>query len=229
MFIAGTTVEDARADPCQTVEEWVRLFHRSPWRSERLGKRSRSLCEAWCREALTLLGRDTASWPSSSLLEHDHLGPCLAFICRSNYLRCIRNSIPSTPRALIMRLRDASVHCTICANHARRRHIRYGTGRDQRQHRNHLHAIIFRSAVSILCACGNCATSLSYRLGSRPRSLDRLDSSARHADDRADWSRGLLGLSDIALSNAVGPFLYFNRKPIPMPTMNGLPDADSPY
>ena len=110
MFIAGTTVEDAEPT---LVKLWKNGCACS---IDLLGEASVSESEAdhyvkRCRKALTLLGRDTASWPSSSLGTRSSRTPCLAFICRSNYLRCTRNSIPSTPRALIMRLRDASVHC----------------------------------------------------------------------------------------------------------------------
>jgi len=74
MFIAGTTVEDAEPT---LVKLWKNGCACS---IDLLGEASVSESEAdhyvkRCREALTLLGRDTASWPSSSLLEHDHLGP----------------------------------------------------------------------------------------------------------------------------------------------------------
>jgi RHH-type transcriptional regulator, proline utilization regulon repressor / proline dehydrogenase / delta 1-pyrroline-5-carboxylate dehydrogenase len=73
MFIAGTRVQDA--GPI--------LSHL--WKSGRacsidlLGEASVSEVEAdryceRCLEALTLLGQEAATWPSDSLLEHDHLG-----------------------------------------------------------------------------------------------------------------------------------------------------------
>ena len=73
MFIAGTTVQDAGPMLLQL------------WKSGRacsidlLGEASVSEIEAdayrdRCLEALTLLGHDAATWPSDSLLEHDHFG-----------------------------------------------------------------------------------------------------------------------------------------------------------
>ena len=66
MFIAGTTVEDAKPT---LVKLWKNGCACS---IDLLGEASVSESEAdhyvkRCREALTLLGRDTASWPSSSL------------------------------------------------------------------------------------------------------------------------------------------------------------------
>jgi RHH-type transcriptional regulator, proline utilization regulon repressor / proline dehydrogenase / delta 1-pyrroline-5-carboxylate dehydrogenase len=73
MFIAGTTVQDAGPILSQL------------WKSGRacsidlLGEASVSESEAHryyerCMEALTLLGQEVFTWPSDSLLEHDHLG-----------------------------------------------------------------------------------------------------------------------------------------------------------
>jgi RHH-type transcriptional regulator, proline utilization regulon repressor / proline dehydrogenase / delta 1-pyrroline-5-carboxylate dehydrogenase len=73
MFIAGTTVQDAGPILSQL------------WKSGRacsidlLGEASVSEVEAdryceRCLEALTLLGQEVSTWPSDSLLDHDHLG-----------------------------------------------------------------------------------------------------------------------------------------------------------
>lgn len=73
MFIAGTTVQDAGPILSQL------------WKSGRacsidlLGEASVSEVEAdhyceRCLDALTLLGQEVSTWPSDSLLEHDHLG-----------------------------------------------------------------------------------------------------------------------------------------------------------
>ena len=73
-FIAGATVEEAAA---RLTDLWL---HGRAFSVDLLGEATISDREAdryrdRCVEALTLLAREAASWPSQSLLERDHLGP----------------------------------------------------------------------------------------------------------------------------------------------------------
>ena len=73
-FIAGATVEEAAP---RLTDLWQ---HGRAWSVDLLGEATISDREAdryrdRCVEALTLLARETVSWPSISLLERDHLGP----------------------------------------------------------------------------------------------------------------------------------------------------------
>jgi RHH-type proline utilization regulon transcriptional repressor/proline dehydrogenase/delta 1-pyrroline-5-carboxylate dehydrogenase len=73
-FIAGATVEEAAP---RLTDLWQ---HGRAWSVDLLGEATISDREAdryrdRCVEALTLLTREAASWPSLSLLERDHLGP----------------------------------------------------------------------------------------------------------------------------------------------------------
>ena len=73
-FIAGATVEEA-APPLSDL--WQ---HGRAWSVDLLGEATISDREAdryrdRCVEALSLFGREAASWPSKPLLERDHLGP----------------------------------------------------------------------------------------------------------------------------------------------------------
>jgi RHH-type proline utilization regulon transcriptional repressor/proline dehydrogenase/delta 1-pyrroline-5-carboxylate dehydrogenase len=73
-FIAGATVEEA-APPLSDLWQQGRA-----WSVDLLGEATISDREAdryrdRCVEALSLLGREAASWPSKPLLERDHLGP----------------------------------------------------------------------------------------------------------------------------------------------------------
>ena len=73
-FIAGATVEEAAP---RLTELWKQG---RAWSVDLLGEATISDHEAdryrdRCMEALTLLGREAALWPSISLLERDHLGP----------------------------------------------------------------------------------------------------------------------------------------------------------
>ncbi|NWF73805.1 MAG: bifunctional proline dehydrogenase/L-glutamate gamma-semialdehyde dehydrogenase [Nitrospirae bacterium] len=73
-FIAGTTVEEAAP---RLKDLWQ---HGRAWSVDLLGEATISEGEAdryrdRCLEALTLLARETALWPSLPLLERDHLGP----------------------------------------------------------------------------------------------------------------------------------------------------------
>jgi len=73
-FIAGATLEEAAP---RLKDLWQ---HGRAWSVDLLGEATISDYEAdryrdRCLEALTLLARETAAWPSLSLLEQDHLGP----------------------------------------------------------------------------------------------------------------------------------------------------------
>jgi RHH-type proline utilization regulon transcriptional repressor/proline dehydrogenase/delta 1-pyrroline-5-carboxylate dehydrogenase len=73
-FIAGATAEEAAP---RLTELWQ---HGRAWSIDLLGEATVSHREAdrycdRCVEALTLLAREAALWPSLSLLERDHLGP----------------------------------------------------------------------------------------------------------------------------------------------------------
>ena len=73
-FIAGATVEEAAP---RLTDLWQ---HGRAWSVDLLGEATISDHEAdryrdRCLEALTLLARETAVWPSLPLLERDHLGP----------------------------------------------------------------------------------------------------------------------------------------------------------
>ena len=73
-FIAGATVEEAAP---QLTDLWQQG---RAWSVDLLGEATISDREAdryrdRCVEALSLLGRESASWPSAPRLEHDHLGP----------------------------------------------------------------------------------------------------------------------------------------------------------
>ncbi len=73
-FIAGATVEEAAP---QLTDLWQ---HGRAWSVDLLGEATISDREAdryrdRCVEALTLLARESASWPSAPRLERDHLGP----------------------------------------------------------------------------------------------------------------------------------------------------------
>ena len=73
-FIAGATVEEAAS---RLTDLWQ---HGRAWSIDLLGEATISDREAdryrdRCLEALTLLAREAASWPSHPLLERDHLGP----------------------------------------------------------------------------------------------------------------------------------------------------------
>jgi RHH-type proline utilization regulon transcriptional repressor/proline dehydrogenase/delta 1-pyrroline-5-carboxylate dehydrogenase len=73
-FIAGATVEEAVP---QLTDLWQ---HGRAWSVDLLGEATISDREAdryrdRCVEALTLLARESASWPSVPRLERDHLGP----------------------------------------------------------------------------------------------------------------------------------------------------------
>ena len=73
-FIAGSTVEEAAP---RLAELWQ---HGRAWSVDLLGETTISDREAdryrdRCVEALTLLAREAAMWPSLPLLERDHLGP----------------------------------------------------------------------------------------------------------------------------------------------------------
>ena len=73
-FIAGATVEEAAP---RLTDLWQ---HGRAWSIDLLGEATISDREAdryrdRCLEALTLLAREAASWPSHPLLERDHLGP----------------------------------------------------------------------------------------------------------------------------------------------------------
>jgi RHH-type transcriptional regulator, proline utilization regulon repressor / proline dehydrogenase / delta 1-pyrroline-5-carboxylate dehydrogenase len=72
-FIAGATAEEAVA---QLTDLWQ---HGRAWSVDLLGEATISDREAdrygdRCLEAMTLLAREAASWPSRPLLEHDHFG-----------------------------------------------------------------------------------------------------------------------------------------------------------
>lgn len=72
-FIAGATAEEAVA---QLTDLWQ---HGKAWSVDLLGEATISDREAdrygdRCLEAMTLLAREAASWPSRPLLEHDHFG-----------------------------------------------------------------------------------------------------------------------------------------------------------
>lgn len=72
-FIAGATVEEAAP---QLTDLWQQG---RAWSVDLLGEATISDREAdryrdRCVEALSLLGRESASWPSAPRLEHDHLG-----------------------------------------------------------------------------------------------------------------------------------------------------------
>lgn len=74
IFIAGATVEESVP---RLADLWK---HGKAWSIDLLGEATISDREAdryrdRCLEALTILGREAASWPSHSLLERDHLGP----------------------------------------------------------------------------------------------------------------------------------------------------------
>lgn len=74
IFIAGATVEESVP---RLADLWK---HGKAWSIDLLGEATISDREAdryrdRCLEALTILGREAASWPSYSLLERDHLGP----------------------------------------------------------------------------------------------------------------------------------------------------------
>ena len=73
-FIAGTTVKEAAP---RLKDLWQ---HGRAWSVDLLGEATISEGEAdqyrdRCLEAITLLARETALWPSLPLLERDHLGP----------------------------------------------------------------------------------------------------------------------------------------------------------
>ena len=73
-FIVGATVEEAAP---QLTDLWQ---HGRAWSIDLLGEATISDHEAdryrdRCVEALTLLAREVALWPSHALLERDHLGP----------------------------------------------------------------------------------------------------------------------------------------------------------
>jgi RHH-type proline utilization regulon transcriptional repressor/proline dehydrogenase/delta 1-pyrroline-5-carboxylate dehydrogenase len=73
IFIAGATVEEAVP---RLADLWK---HGKAWSIDLLGEATISDREAdryrdRCLEALTILGRESASWPSHPLLERDHLG-----------------------------------------------------------------------------------------------------------------------------------------------------------
>ena len=73
-FIAGATIDEAVP---RLAELWK---HGKAWSIDLLGEATISDREAdryrdRCIEALTILGREAAFWPSLSLLERDHLGP----------------------------------------------------------------------------------------------------------------------------------------------------------
>ena len=73
-FIAGATVEEAAP---RLTDLWQ---HGRAWSIDLLGEATISDREAdryrdRCVEALTLLAREAASWPTHPLLERDHLGP----------------------------------------------------------------------------------------------------------------------------------------------------------
>ena len=73
-FIAGATVEEAAP---RLTDLWQ---HGRAWSVDLLGEATISDREAdryrdRCMEALTLLAREAALWPSLPLLERDHLGP----------------------------------------------------------------------------------------------------------------------------------------------------------
>jgi RHH-type proline utilization regulon transcriptional repressor/proline dehydrogenase/delta 1-pyrroline-5-carboxylate dehydrogenase len=73
-FIAGATVEEAAP---QLSDLWQ---HERAWSVDLLGEATISNREAdryrdRCVEALSLLGREAASWPSKPSMERDHLGP----------------------------------------------------------------------------------------------------------------------------------------------------------
>ncbi|MGH7181138.1 MAG: proline dehydrogenase family protein [Nitrospiraceae bacterium] len=73
-FIAGASLDEAAP---RLKDLWQ---HGRAWSVDLLGETTISECEAdryrdRCLEALTLLGRETADWPSLPLLEQDHLGP----------------------------------------------------------------------------------------------------------------------------------------------------------
>ena len=73
-FIAGATVEEAAP---QLTDLWQQG---RAWSVDLLGEATISDREAdryrdRCVEALSLLGRESALWPSAPRLEHDHLGP----------------------------------------------------------------------------------------------------------------------------------------------------------
>jgi len=74
IFITGATVEESVP---RLADLWK---HGKAWSIDLLGEATISDREAdryrdRCVEALTILGREAASWPSNSLLERDHLGP----------------------------------------------------------------------------------------------------------------------------------------------------------
>ena len=74
IFIAGATIEESVP---RLADLWK---HGKAWSIDLLGEATISDREAdryrdRCMEALTILGREAASWPSHSLLERDHLGP----------------------------------------------------------------------------------------------------------------------------------------------------------
>jgi len=74
IFIAGATVEESVP---RLADLWK---HGKAWSIDLLGEATISDREAdryrdRCLEALTIFGREAASWPSHSLLERDHLGP----------------------------------------------------------------------------------------------------------------------------------------------------------
>ena len=73
-FIVGATAEEAVP---QLADLWQ---HGRAWSVDLLGEATISDREAdryrdRCLEVLTILGRESASWPSLPLLERDHLGP----------------------------------------------------------------------------------------------------------------------------------------------------------
>ena len=74
IFITGATIEESVP---RLADLWK---HGKAWSIDLLGEATISDREAdryrdRCVEALTILGREAASWPSNSLLERDHLGP----------------------------------------------------------------------------------------------------------------------------------------------------------
>ena len=92
-FIAGATAEEAVA---QLTDLWQ---HGRAWSVDLLGEATISDREAdrygdRCLEAMTLLGREAASWPSRPLLEQDHLrARSREFSSPSKSLRSLRISI----------------------------------------------------------------------------------------------------------------------------------------